>query len=138
MLAETVILRPVPGDREPAVALRNVTADIGLPSGEIHAYFITTVYDCAARISISWIFYEVVFPSAAMIKSRRDQLFTPGRLYSSTLRTEIRLDAAQLNARLIAYAVLRNLNGISIIIRVPFPFAGADVIERIRITSSRD
>jgi len=61
MLAESVILRLVPSDREPIAALQNVTADIGLLSDEIHAYFITTIYDCEARISISWIFYEVVF-----------------------------------------------------------------------------
>ena len=76
MLAETVILRLVPGDRESVVALRNVTADIGLPSDEIHAYFITTVYDCEAHISINWIFYEVVFPSADDKISTQEQLFT--------------------------------------------------------------
>lgn len=77
MLAETVILRSVPGDREPAAALRNVTADIGLASDEIHAYFITTVYDCRARITISWIFHEVVFPSADDKISARAVVYAP-------------------------------------------------------------
>lgn len=88
MLAETVILRPVPGDRESAVALLNVTADIGLPSGEIHACFITAVYDCEARISISWIFYEVIFPLADNEISARSVVYTstPGRSSEIGLR----------------------------------------------------
>lgn len=51
MLAETVILRPVPGDCESVVSLRNITADIEIPSNEIHAYFITTVREYEFRVS---------------------------------------------------------------------------------------
>lgn len=120
MLAETVILRPVPGDREPVAALRNVTADIGLPSDEIHAYFITTVYDCGAHISISWIFYEVVFPSADDKISARERLFT----FLSLNAPPKLVYVGRLKARLIACGVFRNLNDISIYYPFPFPFVG--------------
>lgn len=107
MLAETVILRPVPGDREPGrCATKRHGRYIGLPSNEIHAYFIT-VYDCEARISISWIFYEVVFPSVD------DKISARAVVYASS---EIRL-CGTIKRSLIVCAVFCNLNDISIIIR---------------------
>lgn len=78
--------------------LRYVTADIGLPSDEIHAYFITTVYDYEARISRSVGYFMKSSSHRPMIKSRRVQLFT---LPSPDALPKLDY-VGRLNARLIA------------------------------------